>query len=382
MSSVARPDDRTWPVHAVLFASVSVMTGVLWDISWHQSIGRDTFWTPAHMAIYVGGLAAGIACGWLILKTTFAGTDEEVGRSVRIWGFRAPLGAWVGTWGSIAMLTSAPFDDWWHNAYGLDVEIISPPHALLALGIWAINLGALLMVLPHQARAEQVGEARRWGRLHAVAAGLLLLMVAVFLSEYHFRLFMHSSRFYTSAAIAFPVVLVAAARSSPLRWPATTIVAVYMMAKLVTIWILPLFPAEPKLAPIFQPVDRMVPPDFPLLLIVPALGMDLVAQRWDRARSDWLLAGILGLTFFVLFLAAQWPFSFFLQSELSANWLFATDNAPYTVPDGSYWMRREFYPWNAGAGELRVRLGVACLFAVASARVGLWWGGWMERVRR
>jgi hypothetical protein len=84
------------------------------------------------MAIYLGGVLAGIAAGYLAIKTTFAGTPEERAAAVRFWGFRAPLGAWVMVWGAIAMLTSAPFDDWWHNAYGLDVKIVSPPHSLLA----------------------------------------------------------------------------------------------------------------------------------------------------------------------------------------------------------------------------------------------------------
>src|SRR5215510_1648842 len=54
-----------WTLYAVLFASTSVIIGIIWDVSWHSTIGRDTFWTPAHMAIYVGGLVAGLACGWL-----------------------------------------------------------------------------------------------------------------------------------------------------------------------------------------------------------------------------------------------------------------------------------------------------------------------------
>src|SRR5262245_32781391 len=83
-----------WFLYAVLFASTSVLVGVLWDISWHQSIGRDTFWTPAHLAIYLGGIVAGLTCGWIALGTTFAGTPEERGASVRFWGFSAPLGAW------------------------------------------------------------------------------------------------------------------------------------------------------------------------------------------------------------------------------------------------------------------------------------------------
>jgi hypothetical protein len=70
----------------------------------------DTFWTPAHLAIYLGGLLGGLTAGWLILWTTFRGAPVEKERSVRLWGFRGPLGAWVCVWGSLAMLTSAPFD--------------------------------------------------------------------------------------------------------------------------------------------------------------------------------------------------------------------------------------------------------------------------------
>ena len=60
------------------------------------------------------------------------------------------------------MLTSAPFDNWWHNAYGLDVRIISPPHALLAVGIFSIVVGALLLTLAEQNRARR---QRRGGGL-------------------------------------------------------------------------------------------------------------------------------------------------------------------------------------------------------------------------
>ena len=79
--------------------------------------------------------------------------ETDRGTAVRFWGFRAPFGAWVCIWGAFAMVTSAPFDDWWHNAYGLDVKIISPPHMLLAAGIAAIQCGAMLMALAWQNRA-------------------------------------------------------------------------------------------------------------------------------------------------------------------------------------------------------------------------------------
>jgi len=64
----------------------------------------------------------------------------------------------VCIWGSFAMLTSAPFDNWWHNAYGLDVQILSPPHAVLGIGMIAIEIGAMLMVLAQQNRG---GESSR-----------------------------------------------------------------------------------------------------------------------------------------------------------------------------------------------------------------------------
>ena len=54
-----------WYCFAVVFAAACIPVGVLWDISWHSTIGRDTFWTPAHMLTYFGGGSPGCrAAGW------------------------------------------------------------------------------------------------------------------------------------------------------------------------------------------------------------------------------------------------------------------------------------------------------------------------------
>jgi hypothetical protein len=121
-----------WLATSVIIAATAVVVGVIWDISWHMTIGRDTFWTPGHLAIYFGGLVGGVASGLVVLQTTFGSTTAWKDSSVRLWGFRGPLGAWVSIWGAFAMLTSAPFDDWWHNAYGLDVQILSPSLLLIS----------------------------------------------------------------------------------------------------------------------------------------------------------------------------------------------------------------------------------------------------------
>src|SRR5947208_4368440 len=105
----ARAAALPWPVTTLLLGSTSIIVGIIWDISWHMTIGRDTFWTPAHLCTYAAGLIVGGTCGWVALHTTFAGSDAERAASVRFWGFRAPLGAWIAVWGAFAMLTSAPF---------------------------------------------------------------------------------------------------------------------------------------------------------------------------------------------------------------------------------------------------------------------------------
>src|SRR5437764_6851677 len=112
---VAISMSSAWHAYTVAFASLCVMVGVYWDISWHMSIGRDTFWTPAHLLIQAGGLIAGLTSGYVALRTTFGADPRADAAGVSFWGFRAPLGAWVCVWGCVAMVTSAPFDHWWHN---------------------------------------------------------------------------------------------------------------------------------------------------------------------------------------------------------------------------------------------------------------------------
>jgi hypothetical protein len=368
-----------WYLTAMLAGSMSIIVGLLWDISWHMTIGRDTFWTPAHMAIYLGGVLAGISCGTLALRTTFAGGEAERAVAVRFWGFRAPLGAWVATWGAIAMLTSAPFDNWWHDAYGLDVEVLSPPHSLLGAGMITIQLGAMLLALALQNRAP-AGEVRRLGLAHLYAAGIVTLMITTLLVEYAEPNRQHGGLFYELMAAVLPFLLVAVARSSRLRWSATITAAFYMLITCLMVWILPRFPATPKLGPINMPVDHMAPPLFPLLLAIPALAIDLLLQRREGKRAGWLDAVAIGAAFLGLFFVAQWFFSGFLLSPASRNGFFAGDEFwAYFSHPGEF----HYQFWRLEEDPMNVRrFGIALLWAVASTRLGLWWGQWMARVQR
>src|SRR5687767_11397478 len=85
-AAVARDRSATlpWLATSVIIAATAVVVGVVWDISWHMTIGRDTFWTPAHLAIYFGGLVGGAASGIVVLQTTFGRTTTWKESSVRL----------------------------------------------------------------------------------------------------------------------------------------------------------------------------------------------------------------------------------------------------------------------------------------------------------
>src|SRR5687768_15502531 len=298
----------SWHAPTVVFAAVCVMIGVYWDISWHMSIGRDSFWTPAHLMIQAGGLIAGLTSGVVALKCTFWPNEREIGTSVRLWGFRAPLGAWVCIWGCFAMLASAPFDDWWHNAYGLDVKIVSPPHTVLAMGIFAIMNGALLLALANQNRARQ--ESRRWfTALYLIVGGLIVMNYGIFLSEYSIRFLQHGAVFYHMSAIFYPFALVGIAKAGKHRWAATIAAAVYMGIMLALMWIVQLFPARPMLGPIYQPITHFVGMAWPLWLVIPAVGIDMLRQRIGNRFPSIIEAVALGAVFLALFFAVQWVWS-------------------------------------------------------------------------
>ena len=374
----SRPASQ-WHVYAVLFASGCVILGVLWDISWHQTIGRDTLWSPPHLAMYLGGVVSGIACGWHVLHTSFAAPAEERAATVSFWKyFHGSLGAWMCIWGAFAMLTSAPFDDWWHAAYGLDVKILSPPHAVLALGILMIQVGAMFMVLALQNRLGD-RPAYRW--MFGFAAGLVLLNLTTMASEYTWRIFQHGTLFFQVVAGVVPLVLVAAAVSGRLRWPATAAAATYTAFLLALTWILPLFPAEPRLAPIRNDLAQMMPPQFPLLIIVPAVALDLVLRRWGARPKGWALAGVLGTVFLATFAAVQWPFADLLNAAASRPGILMQHLWPYMQGPGSYFARGEYVDPAAGM-ELAKGLGIALVLAVLSTRAGLAWGSFMAGVKR
>ena len=158
-----------------------------------------------------------------------------------------------------------------------------------------------------------------------------------------------------------------------------------MALQLGMLWILPLFPATPKLAPIYHPLTHMVGPQFPLLLFIPAFATDLLLQRAGR-RHDWIMAVVLGLTFVGLLFLVQWFLGNFLVSPASDNFFFGANRWPYFIRPGNwqheFWRVAKDSSGGLDRAALARGIGIAGLIAIASARIGLWFGNGMSRVMR
>ena len=371
-----------WYIWTGVVGITSATVGAAWDVSWHRSIGRDTFWTPAHLLIQLCGVLAAVVGLWLTYQSTFNKNSSTRAASVNVFGLRAPLGVFLAGWGGIAMITSAPFDNWWHDAYGLDVKIVSPPHTLLILGIRAVSLGVFFLILASMNRAAAEGTSNfpALQKLLLYLGGLTVGGQMFFLQEYTWDVGLHRVIAYIALAIAVPVVFALISQASRFRWAATTVSAIYTVFIIGEILIFPLISAEPKLGPVYNPVTHLIPAKFPVLIIVPAIALDLL---WSRTKNwkTWQIALVSGVVFVAIMTAVEWPFAKFLLSKASENRFFGTTYFDYNArPEGADRSRFFFDPTSGIA--LWLGLLRATVYAAISTWVGLLFGRWMRGVQR
>lgn len=106
---------------------LAAITGTYWDDAWHTETGRDSFLIPPHVALYAGiGLSGAALVAWAIVA-------RERGAALRL-----------GLLGVGVTLASGPVDNAWHEAFGRDAVVWSPPHMLGVAGTIAIAAALLL----------------------------------------------------------------------------------------------------------------------------------------------------------------------------------------------------------------------------------------------
>ena len=216
--------------------------------------------------------------------------------------------------------------------------------------------------------------------LFLYVASMILVALLVIVLEYTHRVFLHTAICYRVIGMLTPIVLVIASRVTGRRWAATTVTAMYSVFLLGLLWILPLFPAQPKLGPVLHEVTQFIPSGFPLLVIAPAFVLDLL---WPRmvAWKMWQQAVISGALFLAVLLPVQWPFADFLQSPGARNAVFGSIYYDYNQSPQGYAATWRFVPREHGA-QFREGLTIALACSIASMWLGMGAGEWLKRARR
>src|SRR5712691_10582778 len=180
------------PALAILLAIVSGlagMIGVYLDTAWHRTVGRDSFFILPHVFIYGGGLGVWAAALAGLARATLGRSDEFGGPILHLTRLRLPLGFAITALGIIVIMAAAPVDAWWHNTFGKDVLIWSPPHLQLHLGAAIAAIGVLFAVAAQRRRGAL---ARPWLWRGAMLAVLVDLVHRGHFVLAHYTMLPHS----------------------------------------------------------------------------------------------------------------------------------------------------------------------------------------------
>jgi hypothetical protein len=161
----------------IMYLMAQGLYGSTWDIQWHGAVGRDSFWTPPHLFMYSSTTLAGLLALGLILWDTWRFRKGDPGvtaaNTTRLLGFRGPLGMYVAGFGMFAMVASAPFDNYWHELYGIDVTLWAPAHVMGMLGSYLGGMGIIYAFASELNRMRAAG-ARLWLGLGWPGLGVIL----------------------------------------------------------------------------------------------------------------------------------------------------------------------------------------------------------------
>ncbi|MCI0542323.1 hypothetical protein L0Y69_01020 [bacterium] len=143
------------------FLFIAVLAGE-WDVWWHVTIGRDTFFEPPHIMLYggiMGAVAVGVFGWWK--------TREKI---------------WAKIAGALlaAPFIVAPLDELWHTWFGVE-NLTSPfivwalPHILLI----AVMILSIALTLPLVGKDENREAKRIFGAMLFAAILSLAMILAI-----------------------------------------------------------------------------------------------------------------------------------------------------------------------------------------------------------
>lgn len=163
-----------------MFALLLAGVGFYSDVAFHIAYGRDEeLFTAPHVAILIGLTLILVAAIMAVAYATLTGVPTRL----RLRGLRIPWSALpLGVIG-VGAVSGFPIDELWHQQYGVDVTMWSPPHLMMILGAAFTGMASWLVVAESGVRPGDSGWARGF---HVVAAWLTLLGLTAPAGEFYF----------------------------------------------------------------------------------------------------------------------------------------------------------------------------------------------------
>lgn len=282
-----------------LVALVAAYMSGHWDAAMHARGEVEQFWYPPHYGIYFAlGVAAGVSIAGFVSLLRAPGS---LGTKVR----RHPALATVAAANAIGF-TGAPFDAWWHEVFGIDLSVWSPPHLHLLFGMVLAALAGAVYFLddaPVRAAIRPLHplDRRTFAASMAVVIGLLLAAFLFF--EYEAGL--TNAELLSRPPWTYPILWTAFAVFAVVlptallrfRGASTLVAALYVVARLLVLGV------DQSLLGF----EGAVP--YPLLL--PAIAVDATLfTAWARggSPSHWPVLAATGLSASVLVVLSAPPF--------------------------------------------------------------------------
>lgn len=241
-----------------------------WDIGSHIDGGRERFLTPPHIGIY-----SGVTVALAVIALAMLSDRLQAGASL-FGALRHPFrdvrpGLAAAETGMATALAAAPFDNAWHEIYGIDITIWSPPHLLAILGVSVAALGLAMLVAP-------AAGAHYRPMLHHFLVSSFLAGLIVTTGEFEFNGPQYRIAYHPIILTAAATLVFVAAARGPARWAATRVALWFEGARLLSLVAL-------------VALDHSLP--FVPVVLPAALLVDYLAPR--RLNNVWLLGAASGL---------------------------------------------------------------------------------------
>jgi hypothetical protein len=188
-----------------------------WDDAWHTDIGRDTALIAPHLALYGSVAVVGlVVLGWGLVALIRT-------RSIR--GALAQPGLLLAGLGGAVTLAAAPLDAFWHDAFGRDAVLWSPPHMLVVFASTTMAIGLLAGV-----------RRTKHGIVEAALSALVLGSAMMTVLEYDTDVPQFSQTLYLPVVLVTGLLTVAVVRAlMPRPYAVTQTIALYIAVRLLVI---------------------------------------------------------------------------------------------------------------------------------------------------